>query len=455
MRFLLHAGTSLLLLGSALVGSTAHADTAVDGDHFSRSGIRIASQGCLNPGESPTTAPQVTIRRGPDPLPAGDHSVGWTGLESGFGIGPMVQVARPSALVTLSIAVNAPETQAAGAAVVSFVQPGRAGVWKGWSLLEPATSGGWRTLNAATSSYQWRHFTDGVADEDAGNATIESFVNGHGGDGEGARVGFIFGCDGRPFFLDQLTVDTGDAKQVYDFEGYQTRTSMLLDGKARRLTTIIAGAKVPADLRLRKLFDNAPKSGKLVVRARGVNDSSFRKFATRRLGKTGNASVALTPSRTTVYRVDYAGEGVYDGSSSQVLKVRVRYNVVSRLSDKTVRPGSKVAISGTVYPREKAALKIQRWVGKRWKSVRSARTNGRGDYRVQLKAPKPGVSFWRVRATGGKANVAGWSPALRLRSVKPSGGGGGGGGTPTPPPPPPPTEPPPPPPPPPGPQRLW
>ena len=102
MRKTLLGAVSAAVLLSASMAAPASASTTVrvDGDHFGKSGLRVASQGCDDTRAAPVRTPTFRITRGPGNPPIGDHSVGWTMPGTTFGVGPTAHITSPKSLKT-------------------------------------------------------------------------------------------------------------------------------------------------------------------------------------------------------------------------------------------------------------------------------------------------------------------------------------------------------------------
>jgi hypothetical protein len=449
-KTLIGAVASAALVASSLAGA-ATAATRVDGNHFAASGVRIASQGCLDPGTAPTAEPAFQIAKGPSSPPLGDRSVGWTPSEPGFGVGPTTYVEQPSSLAVLAISVYASSAAPSGQAVVSYVAPGTDGVWVGASPVSPDSVTGWRAVNAAANTFSWRHFTDGA--EDLGSwtiATIASFVDAHGGDGDGAWVGFVFGCDGSPFYVDALQVVSAQGVRTLDFQGYRTGTSLTVGKKTRKRLDLPYGKRVDVTARLQTRGDARPP-GTMRIDSRPLSAGKWTRHATRNLGPRGKTSFTVRGRRSKAYRASYAGVAAYEASRSHVLRIVVHKRVSARFADKTVTRGHPLTVTGRVLPSRAARVTLERYRKGAWRVVRRGSADSRGHYRMSAVARSLGASYWRIAVASGGGTAGGHSQVLKLRTQAPPSSGGGGGD----PDPGDPGDPPPPPPPPPGPQRSW
>lgn len=439
MRRTLLAAAGAIVLAAGTVTVAGATTTRVDGSHFGASGLQVRAQGCLDPLERPDTVPRARIRKGPGKPPMGNRTVGWAPAEAGYGIGTLAPVVRPTALEVLSISVRPTGDQVSGQAVARYQPSSDPGIWIGRVTLGLDPVARWHRIDAGALPFDWRHYTDGVQDGDVAGETIADFTASHGGDGDGAQVGFLYGCDGGGFFIDDLRVGADGAVRRYDFEGYRTRSQLLVGGKARKQVTVTYGRKRDLGVRLREAVGGDGVSGKLLVQRRAVSDRKFRTYDKLRTRRTGKAGITVKPSRGTAYRLKYAGSESHEGDTSSVLKVLVAFDVTARLSTTSVRRGRTFHMSGRVRPGVRTGVALQRRADGKWVTVSRGRTSGDGTYRLAGSTQVVGRTYWRVKAAGANGLVGASSGTKELKVTSP---------TPPPPdddPPPPPDDPPPPP----------
>jgi hypothetical protein len=456
MRRALIGGTAAVATLTAVVATAlpAVAATRVDGTHFAQAGVQIYRSGCDNAAYEPPSQPRLAIRRGPDKAPLGTRSVGWTMDGADYGVGPVVHVDAPSRLTVLDISVKAPSGYAQGRAVVVLHPTGDTGYWRGVSSTFTETTDAWHVIQAASHGFAWTHYTaDGTLDENGGSALLPAFVAAHGGDGDGAEVGYMFGCDGSAFFVDALTVGNADGSQVWNFEGAATRTSL----KTRGFRTITYGEKVGLGSGVERVVGDTPAAGKLLLRSRADGQRRFRQSGAEMLDDRGRAGFTVSPAHTTTYRARYLGTNAVEASSSRTVRVKVATRVKAALLDARIVKGRAFTIAGRTLPRKAhTRIRLQRYDGKDWSTVGLGLTGADGAFRIGTRIARLGRSYWRVVVVKASGNEAGKSRWMKVKVVAPPPPppphGGGGGGTPQPPPP---TQPPtnPPPPPPDGPQR--
>jgi hypothetical protein len=338
----------------------------------------------------------------------------------------------------LSVEVRAASEQVSGKAVARYHAADDEGVWIGRVTLGVDRLEGWHRVSAGTLPFEWRHYTDGVHDADAGSQTIAAFAASHGGDGDGAEVGFVYGCDGSAFYVDELKAGATGAVTRYDFEGYRTRASLLVGGKRKATTTLAYGRARSLGVRLGEAVGGAGVAGKVMVQARRLSAKKFRTVDRVRTDRRGRAAVKVKPTRSTAYRLRYAGSQSREGDSSSVFKILVAMDVTARLSDSSVRRGKTFHMSGRVRPGVRTRVLLQRRIGGKWTTVTRGRTARNGSYRLAGSTRATGRTYWRVKASGAKGLVGSASGVRELMVTSPA-------PPPDEPPPPPDDEPPPPP----------
>lgn len=318
MRRIPLAVTAGLVLTIGAPAAAHAAIVVVDGDHFAARHVSVVTQGCTDPATAPAQPPKLQITRGPLDPPAGSHSIRWTPGTDGFGTGPTVPVGDLADLLSSTVTVYSPNSYAAYVPVATYVEPDRAGLWKGVADAATDDLSGWHdvTLDALETVYTWRHYdTSGALDETEGDAmSLVNFVNDRGGNAGSARIGVIYGCDGDPVYFDAFSLETKLGTRTFDFEGYQTRTAL----SANKKGTVAKGAKVHLRVQLTLRSGKKALAGRVVFEQKRHGSSKFTKLATRRTGRDGVVTLTVEPSRRTAYRATYAGTRAIDSSADTV-----------------------------------------------------------------------------------------------------------------------------------------
>jgi hypothetical protein len=446
MRRALIGGTAAVAALTAAVATAlpAVSATRVDGTHFAKAKVVLAKAGCFNPDTVPASPPRADFVRG-DHVPMGDRAVGWVTDGTGYGVGPTVHVDDPTTAGAPTISTRFPTKYGQGMAVATFHAADDTGHWYGAVPVVVKQTKSWQQVTASGLSYVWRHYTsDGTSDATADPATLSAFATAHGGDGSGAEVGFMFGCDGSPFFVDDLEVSTGSATRTWNFEGAATQTSLTTTG-FRRITF---GQKAGLRAEVRRTLDDKAGSGRLLLRGRSSGSSRYHQVDSATLNDRGHAHVVVSPSHTTTYRARYLGTDAIEASTSRTVVIKVATRVRATLADARIVKGHSFVISGRTLPRKAhTVIRLQRYDGKHWSTTRLALTDTDGAFRIGAKLARLGKSYWRVIVDKTSGNERGKSRWMKVTTVAPPPPPThGGGGPSTPPPTQPPTDPPPPPP---------
>lgn len=405
-----------------LFASSANATTRVDGGRFGAAGVRVVTQGCFDPALSPERNPKSRFVKDSD-APLGQGAAGWVTRVPDFVTGPMVHVKRPAKLKRMQISVRRTSPSLSGQALVRY-QPGDdTGVWWGSSVLPDADRRGWHRARGDGLDYRWRHYAaDGQQDQFGATMPIQDFVRANGGNGNGAWVGFGFGCNEDAFNVDALTVVAGRQKKTINFEPATARAT-LGHGKARKLE-IIAGGAASLHATLRDAKGKA-LSGRVLLQRAQIGKKRFVGVGRYRVGKSGR-TIHVSPLGSSSYRLQYLGSRTRVRSTSKPFNVLVHTNVRAHLRSGTVVTGSAFSIAGRFWPGRRAALAVQKYVHGEWATARRVRSTREGVFQTSMKAPAIGRSYWRILVPQGGGNLAGRSPAMRLTTkAKPHSGGGG------------------------------
>lgn len=431
-------------LVAALVPTAGARIVPVDGNRFNKAGLTALSQGCVDRRATPAEAPTLKIRTGPGNVPIGTHSEGWQTHGPGFGAGWVGRVRTPASLSRMRVQLFSPSQEAHGHAVVYYHPEGDPGYWFGNHSLGVDTKKGWHSVNAAAAEYTWTHYDEAdLIDRTAPYATIATHVRNHGGNGDGAQLGFVFGCDENAFFVDKLELRTAHDNRTFDFGGFRTRPRILLGETQPDRAVLLYGYELRIGGTLHERWGGSRVPAVLKFDARPAGGGKWRQVGKDRSGTDSRASTLVKPSRSTVYRVRYDGVERFEASTSETLKIVIRNRVNARLVDATVRKGQLFHVAGVVKPAKTTGILLQRFVNGTWRTVKKGQTGGEGRFRIGAVAGDTGNSYWRIRSRNGGGTVGNVSQNLKLSVSQPSGGGGGGGtDDPEPPPPPPPPPPP-------------
>lgn len=405
---------------ASVPSAAAAAPTEVDGNRLAASGLVRVVQGCVDADAEPSIPPTFLITRGPGTAPLGDYSSGWQVTGSQFAAGSAARMASPTTLSRLRIAVNSPGGETEGIAVATYFPPADDGYWVG-SVPLAATTQGWRTVDAANRFFSWNHYSPtGTLDGSAVADTIAGHAATHGGDGEGAELGFAFGCNGARFFVDRLEITSDDDALVFDYGGLRTRAELRMGSRTPDRTTITVGETVDLTGRLFEKYTDDQLSGTLRLQRKPLDGGRWTTFRRDTVNRRTAAAFPVKPTSNTAYRILYPGTATrFEGDVTQAVAVTVRMRATASFADPTITRGTRYAAVGRVYPGKRAAVKLQRSVDGQWRTVRQGTTTTSGGFRLEGTAQETGTSYWRVRVDGGETNADAVSPTFKLTVTAP------------------------------------
>ena len=418
LKSLWAVAVSLALL--SLAGVAHAAPTEVDGSRFAASGLAPLAQGCTDPAAVPIEEPTFLVKRGPGKPPLGQYSSGWRVSGDQFGAGTVTRMRSPSSLSDLRIAVNSPGGETQGSAVAIHHPTGDDGSWIGIAAMAPETRKGWHTVNAAGRTFTWAHYdSSGTVDGTGTPATIAAHATAYG-DGEGADVGFLFGCNGKRFYTDRLRVVSDDDDLFFDYGGFRTRAELRLGVKKPKTTTITVGRRLDLKGRLFQKYPGGRLPGRLQFQSKPLKGGRWKTFRRESVGRNAPAEVSVGPPSNTAYRIAFPGSATFEDDVSNVLKVLVRMGVSASFVDPTITRGGDYAVVGKVRPAKRTGVQLQRYVEGSWRTIRPGTTaSSTGSFRISGTAQDVGVSHWRVKVDGGATNADSVSHSFTLTVTDP------------------------------------
>lgn len=147
---------------------------------------------------------------------------------------------------------------------------------------------------------------------------------------------------------------------------------------------------------------------------KSYGSKKWKKVASATFPHNYYAAKRVKPKRRTVYRFDYGGSATIPASRSQQLVVKVRAGLTAKVQDRTLKQGQKVVVKGKVLPKTKGMkIRLQRKIGKKWRTIATTRTTRKGTYTVSKKTTSAGTWKVRVRVNSGKGLVGVKTKALR------------------------------------------
>lgn len=158
-----------------------------------------------------------------------------------------------------------------------------------------------------------------------------------------------------------------------------------------------------------KVSGRVPGAGRGVRLEHAPGGQGWRPVAQTTSAGDGSYRFAVKAERSGPYRA------VSDGGTSAERRVTVVARLAGR-SSRHVRRGATVRVRGSVKPaRAGRTVRLQRRVGRRWKTVDVARTRANGAFRAAWKPATTGAFRLRVRFRGDRMNAAS-SRVLRGRA---------------------------------------
>lgn len=364
------AGTSLGIVGAlTLAVPVQAAETAggvvVRGTDFP-AGSGLARVGCSQIYAAGSAPLQPFVAQGPATPPLGARSLGFD-LAGGDAAGPVQYTASMAATTTASVAAFAPQGTS-GVAWAGYQEPGAADsglVWFGRAAIS-VPAGAWSTVQAAGLTYEWAQYDTRTGQVVATGPVqgVADFAAARGGTGAGLWA-LTFGCDGRPFNVDEFQVGSGAGTTTYDLEGLATGLSI-----ASRSTTLVAGESVRIDGTLSATGEATVPHATAVLEKLTADATDWAPV--RVADAAGGLGVVVEPPKRTAYRWRFADRPLAEASTSPVLVVEVAREVRARVSD----DGNRVL--GTVAPG---------WAGV---EVTVGRTDGTGPTRTAVTGPGGG-----------------------------------------------------------------
>ncbi|MBF4766774.1 hypothetical protein ISU10_03210 [Nocardioides agariphilus] len=351
----------------------------------------------------------------------GTHATGLRFASTIGEAGVQASVATPSALTEVSFETLHP-SGAAGSSPGSFyvsIDPDGTGFQSYYYAnvnlnVNYDTWGAWNLESFAFDWFYWDGVSSSASDVDT---TIAQFATDHG-NGSGARFGFLFGCDGRDYYMDNLRIGVGSTTTVYDFEGVPSATylstfgshhSDMLVQDLRRLTLItgqrhwLAGDSWSFG---DGVIGTGWFNGTARLFAKGYGQSSFRFMGSSDFTTEDHAWFEIRPRKNTVYRVDTPGTNTFEPSGSLTLKVSVKRRVSVRIADTTIFRGRSIKFSGVIKPRDAGVrVSAQHKTRSGWQTIAKGITRTGGKYSLAPRAGSAGKWLVRVVVAGGKGNV--------------------------------------------------
>lgn len=306
---------------------------------------------------------------------------------------------------------------------------GALGYWFASSALFSGGSGWQPSVDLADIEFAWEfvYHQTGQTDPDASyDGTVSDLALAYGSDGNGAYVGFAYGCTGRTYYMDNLRVTSAGSDRIYDFEG--ARSGAYISATLEHRTD----APVIRDVTRINLIHGQDHyllgdgygfsdgvvpsgwtAGTAQLHRRLYGSPSFTYAGARPYTETTYGQFHITPQRLTLYQLRTPPGAVFAGSVSKTLVVTVKRRISATLARDRVRRGRQIVVSGRIAPGDRdVTVTLQRRVDGRWYNLSSSRTTTGGYYQLSTLARTAGKKVLRVSVVTAKGNLGNVSPSL-------------------------------------------
>jgi hypothetical protein len=382
------------------VSAQAATTRVVPGHDLARAGLQEGWVGCT--GSTPPD-PKRLIRRGGT---LGTHSIGWQpGV--GYGAGALAHTAHPTTLGTFRGDVWFPSGHGTGYAVAFYYDGTPGGYWFGSDGLE-YNGTGFATADLASDFFVWQHIVGGVLVGTHPDTTISGLAGDIAGDAGGADIGILMGCEGQPYYFDNLRVADAFNQTVYDFEG--ATSASRLGWTIRKNRVNYTNVTVPFGQELWMLGDSYdPAALQFIVGQGTMYQQAYGKRAVP-AGSAGYdtrhyAGFHVRPQRQTSYWFTTPGNDAYDSSASSRVTVKVVADLKAGLNALQLHPGQPAIISGKLVPGNRGTkVQLQARVG-RWRTVFKTKSGRGGRFRVGVIPTSPGKLVLRLKVANGGGNL--------------------------------------------------
>lgn len=300
--------------------------------------------------------------------------------------------------------------------------------------VELSTWGWWN--NQQTISFTWNRYLNGTITPSVATGTIQQRATSMGVSSY-AWLGFMFGCDGREYYMDDFTLGTSTGGTTWDFEGAPSTTFLSTYASHEHSVhnehlrhdlhtiTLRTGQKhyMAGDGYGFADGDGVTPEGwfkgNAALYLKRYRQNSFRQGAVNEFTTTEHAWFWVKPTKTTQYQMRAPGSSAYDSSASQVLTIKVKRGIRARVADRTLIRGQKIVVSGEIKPKDKGIkTTLQRKVGTSWRKLAATRTGRGGKFTLRAKTASTGRWKVRVIVAAGKGNVSNKSNVKTI-TVKP------------------------------------
>lgn len=397
--------------------------TVVRGTAFSVAGLATTTVNCADPTVPATNTWPAGNALGPDTAPSGERSLTFAVEDTGTAVGPTAHVDDPSTITDLSVMVHPGDGALVGFAVVTLHPQDDPGYWQGLASLGTDTARDWHEIEASTRAFTWRHYdASGSVIGSAGAQTISGFLPTVGGDGDGAEVGLLYGCNGEASYLDDFRVVTASSDRSWDFEG----ATASLRAKPRR-DDLTLGRRLRWDTSMQTSF--SAESLPVMVQAKYAGSKRVRVVDSRTVALPTD-EVQTTPIHNGKYRFVLRDSDGVEGAKSQWHDITVHMIIDGKSATRSARLGGSFRVTGSIRPTDRGTkVLVQRRTSSGWQTAASRWTPAGERISISVPANHAGKQTFRLLARANTLNAGDVSKPFTLTVTAPSSGGGGTGGT--------------------------
>jgi hypothetical protein len=150
---------------------------------------------------------------------------------------------------------------------------------------------------------------------------------------------------------------------------------------------------------------------RILVSARPAGSSTFGPARVVTASTAGVAEFAVSPARTTVYRVELEADPSVQAERTLVVHQRVTLSA----SAQRMRRGGTLELAGKVSPARGGRVSIQLLTGSGWRTVARPKLNARSAFHATVVAALPGRYVLRAVAAATARNDGGTSASVTVR----------------------------------------
>jgi hypothetical protein len=167
-----------------------------------------------------------------------------------------------------------------------------------------------------------------------------------------------------------------------------------------------------ATLRFRATSNGSGMAGaRVLVSARPAGNAAFGPARIVTASSAGVAEFAVSPSRTTVYRIELEADSSVQTERTLVVHQRVTLAASAR----RMHRGGALVLTGRVAPGRGGRVSIELLTAAGWRTVARPRLSARSTYHATVIAALPGRYVLRAVAAATAVDAGGTSPSVTVR----------------------------------------